>query len=301
MKYVLTDSVHVYKQGGKCIIVNYALNDVFSVGYQESLAALLCFLSKPRSISEIEEKFLEFDRDNIQEFVQRFNELNILKVYCDVSLKKTSCLLLGVGSIGSHIYDQLINIDLEKIVIVDDDTVDMSNINRQSYSQNNSGKKKIECLKERCGKVKNIVSYNEKVISETRLLDIIRCEDINFIIGAADKPSPTFIGNMIQNVSNECNIPYIIAGGYVSSVISMPEFYYPNEEYRYSFNKQSYNYELLFAQLAEKPSFLSLTLNACFLVDMINSYREGKIPFYYKKRGLLDKNTLQWRVIERYA
>ena len=177
----------------------------------------------------------------------------------------------------------------------------MSNINRQSYSQNNSGKKKIECLKERYGKVKNIVSYNEKVVSESRLLDIVRCENVNFIIGAADKPSPTFIGNMIQNVSNQCNIPYIIAGGYVSSVISMPEFYYPNEEYRYSFNKQSYEYELLFAQITEKPSFLSLNLNACFLVDMINSYRNGEIPFYYKKRGLLDKKTLQWRVIENYA
>ncbi|WP_163407298.1 ThiF family adenylyltransferase [Flavobacterium ajazii] len=63
-------------------------------------------------------------------------------------LKRTSILLGGAG-IGSVIAECLLRLGFEKITIIDGDVVELSNLNRQNYVENNISTAKVEAIKER--------------------------------------------------------------------------------------------------------------------------------------------------------
>ncbi len=74
--------------------------------------------------------------------------------------KKTRLILLGVGGVGSFALDALYNTGITNITIVDFDTYEESNMNRQLGSHGHIGKIKVEVLKEKYPKIKII---NQKV------------------------------------------------------------------------------------------------------------------------------------------
>ena len=63
--------------------------------------------------------------------------------------KDVKLILLGVGGVGSFALDALYNTGITNITIVDFDTYEESNLNRQMGSQGNIGRVKVEALKEK--------------------------------------------------------------------------------------------------------------------------------------------------------
>ncbi len=63
-------------------------------------------------------------------------------------LQSAKVLLLGVGGVGSYCLDCLIRSGVEEITIVDFDTFDESNQNRQMWSELHQGESKVLSLKE---------------------------------------------------------------------------------------------------------------------------------------------------------
>ncbi len=63
-------------------------------------------------------------------------------------LQRAKVLLLGVGGVGSFCLDCLIRSGVEEITIVDFDTFDESNQNRQMWSELHPGESKVLSLKE---------------------------------------------------------------------------------------------------------------------------------------------------------
>ena len=63
--------------------------------------------------------------------------------------KDVKLILLGVGGVGSFALDALYNTGITNITIVDFDTYEESNMNRQMGSHGNIGKIKVEALKEK--------------------------------------------------------------------------------------------------------------------------------------------------------
>ena len=63
--------------------------------------------------------------------------------------KDVKLILLGVGGVGSFALDALYNTGITNITIVDFDTYEESNMNRQMGSHGNIGKIKVDALKEK--------------------------------------------------------------------------------------------------------------------------------------------------------
>ena len=62
-------------------------------------------------------------------------------------LKDKTILVLGVGGVGSYTVETLIRNPIKKIIIIDADVVDITNLNRQLFTnQNNIGLKKVDEL-----------------------------------------------------------------------------------------------------------------------------------------------------------
>ena len=65
-------------------------------------------------------------------------------------IKEKHILVIGVGGVGGYAVESLVRSGIENITLVDYDTIDISNINRQIIAkENNVGKLKVEVFKER--------------------------------------------------------------------------------------------------------------------------------------------------------
>lgn len=77
-------------------------------------------------------------------------------------LKKASVMVLGVGGVGSHCIEALVRGGIGRLILVDNDTVSLTNINRQSIAYHSTiGKYKTKLMKER------ILDINPETAVET--------------------------------------------------------------------------------------------------------------------------------------
>ena len=77
-------------------------------------------------------------------------------------LLRAKIIVYGIGGVGSFVVEGLIRAGIENIVLVDNDVISPSNLNRQIHATiENIGKRKIDCMKER------ILSINPNVKIET--------------------------------------------------------------------------------------------------------------------------------------
>lgn len=82
-----------------------------------------------------------------------------VKLFGQENLEKfqnTKLILLGVGGVGSFALDALYRTGITNITIVDFDTYEESNLNRQMGSEGNIGRIKVEALKEKYPEVEAI-------------------------------------------------------------------------------------------------------------------------------------------------
>ena len=65
-------------------------------------------------------------------------------------LQNSKVVIFGIGGVGSYVVEGLVRAGIRKIVLVDNDNVSISNINRQIIAtQESIGKAKVEVAKER--------------------------------------------------------------------------------------------------------------------------------------------------------
>ncbi len=106
--------------------------------------------------------------------------VDIFEKFKDVKL-----ILLGVGGVGSFALDALYNTGIKNITIVDFDTYEESNLNRQMGSFGNIGRIKVEALKERYPEVTPI---HVKITPEW--IDNFDFSSYDYILDAIDDVKP---------------------------------------------------------------------------------------------------------------
>ena len=106
--------------------------------------------------------------------------VDIFEKFKDVKL-----ILLGVGGVGSFALDALYNTGITNITIVDFDTYEESNLNRQMGSFGNIGRIKVEALKERYPEVTPI---HVKITPEW--IDNFDFSSYDYILDAIDDVKP---------------------------------------------------------------------------------------------------------------
>ncbi|WP_372998530.1 ThiF family adenylyltransferase [Sulfurimonas sp.] len=86
----------------------------------------------------------------------KHNRIKLLLEDDFVKLQNAKILLLGVGGVGSFCLDCMIRSGIEDITIVDFDTYDETNQNRQMWSEMHEGEAKVEALKKHYPDIKII-------------------------------------------------------------------------------------------------------------------------------------------------
>ena len=125
-------------------------------------------------------------------------------------LSKAKVAVFGIGGVGSFVVEGLARAGVGNLLLVDNDTIDITNINRQIHANVNTvGKNKVDVMKER------ILSINPEAKVETsteffmpgsKLID----NSLDYIVDAID----TVTGKIeLVCKANEFNIPIISAMG----------------------------------------------------------------------------------------
>ncbi len=103
-------------------------------------------------------------------------------------LRNVCVMVLGVGGVGSHCIEALARSGVGKLILVDNDTVSLTNINRQSIAYHSTiGKYKTQVMKERIADIcreTEVVTYECFVLPEN--LEEIFQERPDYIVDAID-------------------------------------------------------------------------------------------------------------------
>lgn len=103
-------------------------------------------------------------------------------------LKKATVMVLGVGGVGSHCIEALARSGVGKLILVDNDRVSVTNINRQSIAyQSTVGEYKTKLMKERIHDISpmiDVITYEKFVLPEN--LSEIFEEKVDYIVDAID-------------------------------------------------------------------------------------------------------------------
>ncbi len=103
-------------------------------------------------------------------------------------LGKTSVLVIGLGGVGSYTVEMLVRNNIGKIILVDKDTVNITNINRQLLALNSTvGKNKVDVLGDRIKDINpkcEVIKIKEFITKEN--LELIFKLNPNYIIDACD-------------------------------------------------------------------------------------------------------------------
>lgn len=106
-----------------------------------------------------------------------------------VSLLGEKCVLvLGCGGVGSYVVEGLVRSNIGKIILVDYDKVDVSNINRQIMAYDSTvGEYKVDVLERRIKDINSncsVVKIYDKITEDN--YSILFNENIDFFIDACD-------------------------------------------------------------------------------------------------------------------
>lgn len=99
--------------------------------------------------------------------------------------QNTKLILLGVGGVGSFALDALYRTGITNITIVDFDTYEESNLNRQMGSEGNIGRIKVDALKE---KYPEIQAIHAKI--DAQWIDEHDFSQYDYILDAIDDIKP---------------------------------------------------------------------------------------------------------------
>ncbi len=127
-------------------------------------------------------------------------------------LKSGKVLVFGVGGVGSHCIEALARSGVGHLILVDNDVVSVSNINRQSIAYHSTvGEYKTQVMKKRIEDICPDIQVDTKelfVLPDN--LDEIITDDIDYIVDAIDTVTAKLA---IVEIAKKKNIPLIASMG----------------------------------------------------------------------------------------
>lgn len=115
-------------------------------------------------------------------------EIKLIGINNLEKINKEKVIVVGAGGVGGYAIEALVRASITNVMIIDYDTIDITNLNRQIIAtQNNIGKYKVDVVKERI----NSINPNCNVITLCKKLDEENLNEIfnfnpTYIIDACD-------------------------------------------------------------------------------------------------------------------
>ena len=121
--------------------------------------------------------------------------------------------VLGLGGVGSHVALSLVGMGVGHLTILDYDTVELSNLNRQIlYSEEDLGRSKVELAAKRLaqfGTRTTITAHEKQIDSAAAVHDVVAAHDL--VIAAVDRPKTRIVSWVNQGCVN-ANVPFLTGG-----------------------------------------------------------------------------------------
>lgn len=132
------------------------------------------------------------------------------------NIQKSIVLIVGLGAVGSWVACNLAQSGVGNLILMDADTVDLTNLHRQfGYKESDIGRKKVDALEDRIhGFDKEINVIKEYSFLDKNVLSIFDETSIDLIINCADNPTVDATSLLIGEYAMQRGIPHIIGGGY---------------------------------------------------------------------------------------
>ncbi|HZK33247.1 MAG TPA: tRNA threonylcarbamoyladenosine dehydratase [Tissierellaceae bacterium] len=106
-------------------------------------------------------------------------------------LSRSTVAVFGIGGVGSFVVEALIRTGLGRIILIDYDIIDITNINRQIHAiRRTVGMSKVEAMRERILEINpdvDIVIHNKKYNLETK--EELLLENYDYVVDAIDMVS----------------------------------------------------------------------------------------------------------------
>lgn len=127
-------------------------------------------------------------------------------------LNKTKVAIFGIGGVGSFVVEGLVRAGVQNFILVDNDEICLTNLNRQLHATRETiGKSKVDVMKQRILEINPeaiVEVYKEFYMpdSKVKILD----KSVDYIVDAVDTVTAK-IGLVVE--ANELNIPIISSMG----------------------------------------------------------------------------------------
>lgn len=127
-------------------------------------------------------------------------------------LANAHIMVFGVGGVGGYVVEGLVRSGLGKITIIDNDTVNITNLNRQIIAlESNLNKLKVDVLKERILAINpncKVTCYNKFITFDN--INDIEYTNVDYVVDAVDTITAKIA---IIEKAKELNIPIISSMG----------------------------------------------------------------------------------------
>lgn len=186
-----------------------------------SVAQIASFIEVLHERCAVEPKAI---RDAI-EATEHYRVLNFLGDYLPSAelfaaferLRSTRVAILGCGAVGSWTAVQLAHSGLEDFTVIDDDHVEVSNLNRSIFLNEDIGAPKVEAIASALHRISpgvRVRRVKEKVCGADGLSALLSEATPDVIVNCADEPSVDLTSEWINEYCQHQGVPYVIAGGY---------------------------------------------------------------------------------------
>lgn len=102
-------------------------------------------------------------------------------------LESKTVLIIGLGGVGGHALESIVRSGIGQVIIVDNDIVDITNLNRQLIStKSNIGQNKVDVAHSRINEISNTKVIKIKEFINDSNIDILFNNKIDYIIDACD-------------------------------------------------------------------------------------------------------------------
>lgn len=120
--------------------------------------------------------------------MKEFDRLKILVKDKFKNIESLRVLVLGVGGVGGYVVESLVRCGISKIILVDYDTVDETNINRQIIATHKTiGLPKVDVFENRIKEISpncEVIKIKEKITVEN--IDLLFQDEVDFYVDACD-------------------------------------------------------------------------------------------------------------------
>lgn len=128
-------------------------------------------------------------------------------------LKSKTIAIFGIGGVGGFTTESLARAGIENLILIDNDTISISNINRQIIALHSTiGKYKVDVMKERLLDINpkiNVITY-KTFIENNNSKEILSSHKIDYIVDAIDTVTSKL---ELIRFAKELNIPIISSMG----------------------------------------------------------------------------------------